>query len=633
MATDEIRILIKAEIDDALKGLKKVGDDNESMLDKFKKNWLAVAGVATSVLIAIKKAFDFAKEFAEFKQASDAMSQQFGKNANEVIKKLKEVSAGTIANKDLVLAANRAMALGVTQDINKIAGLLEYARLRARAMGTDTTSAFNDIVTGIGRQSPLILDNLGIITKGWAEEAKAAKQSYDVQFILNKVLQQGQSELGRTGKMSLTSAEEIQVFSTNLKNIKVSIGKYVLPAFEALFAGFNKLITVLKPLKEMSLQEKLLNVLEVKKYNTAFEKLNGLYNNHKILIKDLNSDYAIYSGKLENVISKQMEYINASKEIPAALLKEEAELRGIVKAYEDTLNGIAEKKEALAKREIELAEERKKLQKEINDLDEETELEKLQKKKDRIDELLTYQNLTEDMRIQLKAERDSVELEMEKVKTEEKIKLLEKWKDAAFGVINGYSDLYSALSDRRIAQMKKETDNHLQKLKEKKEKGQLTEEEYAKEVEKTNKNLQRETAIAARKVAIVEKTAKVLEIIANTGLAVMKSYALSPETFGAPWSVAAGAAGALQTAAVLASPLPEIPAFAKGGSFLTNGPQMIMVGDNPGGKERVDITPMNTDNRRQFSFEGANIQITANNPDELLDQLQAKAEDMGTSLF
>ena len=36
------------------------------------------------------------------------------------------------------------------------------------------------------------------------------------------------------------------------------------------------------------------------------------------------------------------------------------------------------------------------------------------------------------------------------------------------------------------------------------------------------------------------------------------------------------------------------PAFARGGSFITGGQQMIMVGDNAGGRERVDITPLSS---------------------------------------
>ena len=137
---------------------------------------IAAAGVA---LVGIKKAFDITKQAAKFKQSMTAASRQFGKDGDAIIKKLKEVSAGTISNADLIEAANRAMALNVTSDLDQMAELLEVARIRGRAMGIDTTQAFNDIVTGIGRASPLILDNLGIITKGWAEEAKAAGGAFD----------------------------------------------------------------------------------------------------------------------------------------------------------------------------------------------------------------------------------------------------------------------------------------------------------------------------------------------------------------------------------------------------------------------------------------------------------------------
>lgn len=36
----------------------------------------------------------------------------------------------------------------------------------------------------------------------------------------------------------------------------------------------------------------------------------------------------------------------------------------------------------------------------------------------------------------------------------------------------------------------------------------------------------------------------------------------------------------------------NVPKFATGGEFVTNGPQLIMVGDNPSGREHVQITPL-----------------------------------------
>ena len=37
----------------------------------------------------------------------------------------------------------------------------------------------------------------------------------------------------------------------------------------------------------------------------------------------------------------------------------------------------------------------------------------------------------------------------------------------------------------------------------------------------------------------------------------------------------------------------RLPSFAQGGEFVTSGPQLILVGDNPSGRERVQVTPAN----------------------------------------
>jgi hypothetical protein len=45
----------------------------------------------------------------------------------------------------------------------------------------------------------------------------------------------------------------------------------------------------------------------------------------------------------------------------------------------------------------------------------------------------------------------------------------------------------------------------------------------------------------------------------------------------------------------------KTPAYAQGGDFITNGPQKIIVGDNPGGRERVTIKPLSSKNDRSSS--------------------------------
>jgi hypothetical protein len=53
--------------------------------------------------------------------------------------------------------------------------------------------------------------------------------------------------------------------------------------------------------------------------------------------------------------------------------------------------------------------------------------------------------------------------------------------------------------------------------------------------------------------------------------------------------------------------------FAQGGDFVTSGPQMIMVGDNPGGKERVQVTPLSSPNIAGPQGNGSiNVTFTGN---------------------
>ncbi|MBU1235027.1 MAG: hypothetical protein KKC77_19240, partial [Proteobacteria bacterium] len=240
MAKDKIEIEVLAkgvakaqkDIEKLTGSLKKNKKENDDLLKSFKKNWLKIAAVVGTVAVAFKKVFDISQQAAKFNQSMTAARQQFGVDADKMIKKLKEVSDGTIANTDLISAANRAMALNVTKDIDKMAQLMEVARVRGRAMGLDTTQAFNDLVTGIGRGSPLILDNLGIITKGWADEAKGAGKAMDAQFILNKVLKDGADILRKTGALVLTDAEQFDTFGVVVKNFTLELGQKLLPSLQ-----------------------------------------------------------------------------------------------------------------------------------------------------------------------------------------------------------------------------------------------------------------------------------------------------------------------------------------------------------------------------------------------------------------
>lgn len=209
--------------------MSKTAKKQEGMFDVLKSGWAMAAAGAAAAIAAVKHLYsvidDLVRKSAKSMQASDAMYAQFGVRAEDAIAKLRAASGGVVDDASLIQSANRGMALNVTKDLDKMATLMQYARLRARAMGTDTKDAFGDIMTGIGRASPLILDNLGIITKGWNEEAEKTGKAYNAQFILNKVLEQAQEELKKSGVESLTFAEQLQKTDAAMENLNDTVGR------------------------------------------------------------------------------------------------------------------------------------------------------------------------------------------------------------------------------------------------------------------------------------------------------------------------------------------------------------------------------------------------------------------------
>ena len=95
---------------------------------------------------------------------------------------------------------------------------------------------------------------------------------------------------------------------------------------------------------------------------------------------------------------------------------------------------------------------------------------------------------------------------------------------------------------------------------------------------------------ASKGSALVSKRLAQGEAVMSTWVAVNKALAAGVP----PWNIVqATAIGAMGLANVLKIEQQE---FAQGGDFVTSGPQSILVGDNPGGRERVSVEPLSSPN-------------------------------------
>jgi DNA-binding phage protein len=167
----------------------------------------------------------------------DQLAGSVGQSSAQMLDAMRTASGGMIADQELILSSNRAMMLGVADSSAEMAQLLEVAAVRGRAMGLSTAQAFNDLVTGLGRMSPLILDNLGIVTggekvfidyaKSIGKSAEALTDAEKKQALFNKVINE-------TDTSAAPLVSQFERMDAAIQNAKMALGELFSPAIAAI---------------------------------------------------------------------------------------------------------------------------------------------------------------------------------------------------------------------------------------------------------------------------------------------------------------------------------------------------------------------------------------------------------------
>lgn len=205
------------------------------------------AGIAAGIVAIGTAAGSAAMEMArlsaysqDVETAMGSLASQGGGSAAAMLEGIREASRGAISDYDLMLTANRAMLLGVAQSTEQMVQLMDVARARSQALGVSTAEAFGDIVTGIGRMSPLILDNLGIVVdQAQANEVYAASIGKAVaalteqekkQALVNAVIKDSAQLVAQNVAAGDDAASNFERMDAAIANAKDALGQLFQPA-------------------------------------------------------------------------------------------------------------------------------------------------------------------------------------------------------------------------------------------------------------------------------------------------------------------------------------------------------------------------------------------------------------------
>lgn len=176
------------------------------------------AAAALGTLAAItKKAADAAGEgqkFIELEKSFENLQTRAGLLADDSLAKLRTATQGMVSDMRLMEQANKAVQLGL--DPSTLDVMAEAATKLGASVGRDATAAFEDLVTGVGRASPLILDNLGITIK--------ANEAYDRYAASLKKATKDLTENEKAEAFRAVALEKIREKAEQLDKVTINAG-------------------------------------------------------------------------------------------------------------------------------------------------------------------------------------------------------------------------------------------------------------------------------------------------------------------------------------------------------------------------------------------------------------------------
>ena len=161
----------------------------------------------------------------EMAEQADGVTKAFNDlNQEGLLDNLRKATKGTVNDVQLMTAAVQANDFRIPlEDLGKY---LEFAQLKAQQTGQSVDYMTNSIVTGLGRKSPLILDNLGISA---AEISEKTKETGDFMKAVAEIVD---TQLAKAGETYISAADRAAQKTVELQNAQKALGDEILPLKE-----------------------------------------------------------------------------------------------------------------------------------------------------------------------------------------------------------------------------------------------------------------------------------------------------------------------------------------------------------------------------------------------------------------
>ena len=228
------------KINESLASISSSGGEGEGgsiagMLQVFGGNMMTkaaeyIAGLGSEVVQVTMQSMQLARE-------AEGVTNAFARlNKPGLLDNLKEATHGTVSELELMKAAVKFEDFKLP--VEELGVLLSFAQQKAKDTGQSVDYMVDSIVTGLGRKSLMILDNLGISA---AQVKDKMKETGDMTKAVGEIIRE---EMAKAGEYVDTTSDQMSRANAKLENEMLALGRAMQDTFG--ISGVDELATKIK---------------------------------------------------------------------------------------------------------------------------------------------------------------------------------------------------------------------------------------------------------------------------------------------------------------------------------------------------------------------------------------------------
>lgn len=216
MADEKLKARLGLDNSEFKRGLK----DSEGQLSKLNAGFKRL-GVMIGAAFSVSAITNFVGEGIKLAASMQGVEAAFKSlNQPNLLQNLRNATRGTVT--DLQLMQKAVQARNFKIPLEQLATYFEFATKRAIQTGESVDYLVDSIITGIGRKSVLVMDNLGISAVALQDEVKKVG---DFGAAAGNIIQR---ELTAMGDVTDTAATSISQLATAWKELKTQVGEFLV---------------------------------------------------------------------------------------------------------------------------------------------------------------------------------------------------------------------------------------------------------------------------------------------------------------------------------------------------------------------------------------------------------------------